>query len=404
MNATNKNLNLLLSGQLVSQVGDKFYLLALSFWVLTTTKSPALMGLVLACSLIPSLLLGFVSGAFVDRYDRKTIIVMTDIVRGLIIGFVALAYLSGFLNVAVLVISQILLSINAAFFDPAVPAVIPRIVAKDQLTKANSKTEFIRGMSTIAGPVLGGLAVAAFGYGFAFIFNSVSFLVSAFFESFMKIPPVERTAGEKQTIRRDIAAGYRYIMGNRGFVIILLMVAVIHFFVGSIEVVIPVLADSLNGDGARNLGYIQASLGVGAVVMAMIISIFSIDNKEGLLLFSSVFFIGLAYTAASILVLSGAAGVLPFLFLFFVIGSLLILAGTCFKSILMKQTDDGMAGRVFGVVGSVGNGSIPLAMLVYGFLLTRLNLSNLVLVSGLLLLPLSIISYKQWAPKRPRGA
>lgn len=394
--SVNKNLTLLLSGQLVSQVGDKFYLLALSFWVLKTTGSPALMGIVLACSLLPSLIVGFISGAFIDRYDRKAIIVGTDITRGLIMSFTAVAYLLDFLNVLIILISQILLSINAAFFDPAVPAIIPGIVEKEQLTKANSKTQFINGISSIFGPVLGGIAVAAFGYLFVFLFNAVSFFVSAFFESFLKIPPLKKQENTKTSIRREILAGYKYIMNDKGLIIILIMVAVLHFFVGSIEVIIPVLASSLPGTGAKNLGYIQTAFGIGAVFMALIISIYNIDKREMKFLFSSIFLVGLGYIILSFLSLIGIGVVIPFLSVFLLIGSFIILGGTCFKSILQKNIDDNMAGRVFGVVSSVGNGSIPLAMLVYGFLLTYFDFYNLILISGLILLPLSVIFYRKY--------
>jgi len=71
---SNKNFVLLLSGQFVSQIGDKFQMIALSFWVLKTTGSSAKMSVVLAASLIPSLILGFFSGAFIDRYNRKKLL------------------------------------------------------------------------------------------------------------------------------------------------------------------------------------------------------------------------------------------------------------------------------------------------------------------------------------------
>ncbi len=264
----NKNLGLLLMGQLVSQVGDKFYLLALSFWVLKTTGSPAKMAIVLASSLFPSLILGFLSGVFIDRYSRKWIIVGTDAIRGLVIGFVAAAYFYGFLTFEIIIVSQVLLSINAAFFDPAIPTVIPQMVEGKDLAKANSMTEFIRGMSTIIGPVLGGIAVASFGYLFAFAFNAASFLVSAFFEGFLKIPPVEKGQVEKASFKRELLDGYKYILSEKKLMVILAMVAVIHFFVGSMEVIIPVLADGLAGEGARNMGFMQTAFGAGAVYEA----------------------------------------------------------------------------------------------------------------------------------------
>ena len=98
----NRNMSILLSGQLVSQIGDKFYMLALSFWVLETTGSPAKMGLVLAFALIPSLLLGFFTGVFIDRYNKKTIIVLTDIIRGAIILTLTLFYLRNALNMTLI--------------------------------------------------------------------------------------------------------------------------------------------------------------------------------------------------------------------------------------------------------------------------------------------------------------
>jgi MFS family permease len=95
----NTNLALILSGQFVSQIGDKFYMLALAIWVLDTTNSPAMMGGVLFCSFFPTFLVGFIAGAFVDRYDRKIIIVAADFIRGLVIAVVACLYFFKLLNI-----------------------------------------------------------------------------------------------------------------------------------------------------------------------------------------------------------------------------------------------------------------------------------------------------------------
>ena len=389
----NKNLSILLSGQLVSQIGDKFYMLALSFWVLQTTGSPARMGTVLAAALIPSLLLGFVSGTFIDRYNRKMIIAGTDFLRGLVISVVALLYSLDLLNFYMILISQVLLSINSAFFDPAISAVIPQIVPVDEMTRANSKHQFVQGFSSIIGPVIGGVTVAAFGVGFVFIVNAVSFIISGCFELLIRIPEPRERGKSRSAIVKDIQAGYRYILSDRALMVILVMVGAIHFFVGSIEVVMPVAAISLSGNGAQNLGFFQTSLGLGAIVMAMILSVKAFSGRESRVLFGSVFLVGILFVTAAFSESLSNRSVWPFLPVFILIGCFIVSAGTAFKSLLQRRVDQRMTGRVFGVAGSIGNGSIPAAMMIYGFLLDRFSYDHLLLVSGLLLLPLSLISH-----------
>lgn len=390
----NRNISILLSGQLISQVGDKFYMLALSFWVLETTGSPAKMGLVLACSLMPSLILGFFTGVFIDRYNKKTIIVLTDIIRGAVILILTFFYLRNALNMTLVLTGQILLSINSAFFDPAIPSLIPQIVEKENLSRANSMTQFVRGISSIAGPVLGGMAVAGFGYTPVFFFNALSFFISAFFESFMTIDGPAGCAGRKEfRIRQDIAEGFCYMSRNTGFLIILFMVAAIHFFVGSIEVIIPVLSTKLIGHGARNIGLIQAAFGGGMVCMALIVGLFSLKNREVQYLFGSVFCVGIIFVLISLLKKSHFMSVFTYLPLFLTWGIFIVVAGTSFQTIIQKKTSESMRGRVFGVVSSVGNGTIPLAMICYGNFMGRFSISDLLLVTGIILLPLSLFSY-----------
>jgi len=391
----NRNFLFLLAGQFVSQIGDKFHMIALSFWVLKTTGSSAKMGAVLAATLIPSLLVGLFSGAFIDRYNRKLIIVGTDVLRGIIIAVFAFLFYFERMNFYVILLMQVLLSINSAFFDPAIPSVIPQIVDKKDLISANSKHQFVNGFSTVAGAFLGGIFISIFGYLWVFVVNAVSFLLSAGLECFIQIPdrPGGNVTPEQPGIFDDLRQGYVYIFSKKVLMILLLMVLVIHFFVGSIEVFMPVIADAISSNGAKVFGFFQAGFGLGTIAMAFILSIKSISGNEKAALFSSVFFIGLILVTASFL--QGNATVLlsVYLVMIFFSGCCIICAGISFKTLLQKSIDNKFAGRVFAVAGSVGNASIPAAMVIYGFLLEKYDFHGLLMVSGLVLMPLSIISF-----------
>ena len=399
----NRNLALLLTGQLVSQIGDKFHMLAVAFLVLKTSGSPAKMGLVLFCSIFPGMLLGVISGSFLDRYSRKRIIVAADIIRGGIVAIIGMLFYFDFLTFPALLAAQLLISACTAFFDPAIPAIIPQIVEWEQLPRANSQTQFVSGISAIIGPVLGGLTVAWVGYLPVFIFNAASYLFSAGFESFIRIPRIETAASGTTKIITDIHEGCRYIYRHYRLMVILGMVGVIHFFVGSIEAVIPVLASDLDGDGAKNIGYIQTCFGLGTVLAALYISIRNIIQRESWYLFGSVFLIGLSMLALSGTYTSGIRIISLYLAIFMAIGGLIIFAGTSFRSMIQKEVEDRMMGRVFGFVSSVGNISIPLAMLVCGLLMESVHHSIISAVSGFLLLPISMVAFNKYRATRRTG-
>ncbi len=378
----NKNLSILLSGQLISQVGDKFYLLALSYWVLESTQSAAMMGVVLFCTIFPETVISLVAGAFVDKYNRKWIIVGTDFFRGLIVLSLGVMFYLDALNLVFILLAQVLLSVNAAFFNPAIPAVIPQIVNEDQLNNANSQTQLIRGIAMIAGPVLGGLSVAAFGYLFVFLFNAASFLISSLFELFLKLPSGK---GEQQgtTLVEDIKEGYRFMLADRQLITLVATIAVIHFFVGAVQTITPVFASQLAGDGVKNLGFLQTAIGVGMVVISFVFGFVRVlENRERKVLFGSIFMVGLVNVVISGLYYLGLNNAVYHLVPFFCYGGFIILAVTSFRTLIQKSIPNHMAGRVFGVAFSAGDVSIPLAMLLFGFLLDRVNLGTLLTVSG----------------------
>lgn len=393
----NRNFTLLLTGQLVSQVGDKFHTIALSLWVLSTFGSTAKMGAVLAASLIPSLILGLFSGSIIDRYHRKVLIVGTDVIRGLVLACFALLCYSGQMSFSLILLLQVILSVNAAFFDPAIPSVIPQIVPEPSLNRANALHQFVAGFALIGGAVLGGIFMGAFGFFWVLVLNAASFLMSALFESFIAIPVIRSES--RESLMAAIRDGYRYVFRNRLLGIVLFMVFLIHFFVGSIEVFMPVIADRISperltlerisGSGAETLGFFQAAFGGGSILAGFLLSLLPWNGTEKQTLFSAVFVMGGIYGVLSFLPVSptGFSGAL------FLFGLAIMTAGISFKTLLQRHTDVRYSGRVFALAGSLGNAAIPGAMIVYGLLLEQIDFRGLLLVSGLVLMGLSLISF-----------
>lgn len=402
----NKNFALLLSGQLVSQIGDKFHMIAIAMWVLKTTGSSAKMGLVLAASLLPSLILGLVSGAFIDRFNRKAIIVGADLIRGGVIAVFALLFCFDMISFAGVLVMQVILSMNAAFFDPAIPSIIPTIVPAEKLADANSKHQFVNGFSTIAGAFLGGVAITAFGYIWVFIINGVSFFISGIFECFISLES-QRSENKSrlslQNIFCDLKSGYTYILSRSTLLILLFMVMIIHFFVGSMEVFMPVIAGALSSGGAGALGFFHGAFGSGCIAMAFALSFIDISKKEKTTLFGSVFVIGALYVGGSFFNMNNPAAFYLFCSMIFLFGAGIIMAGVSFKTLLQKRIDNAFAGRVFAVAGSVGNASIPLAMILYGLMLEKIQIRPLLMISGLVLMLISGVSIVLYKEKNHGG-
>ncbi len=175
--------------------------------------------------------------------------------------------------------------------------------------------------------------------------------------------------------------------------ILLFMVGVIHFFVGYIEVFIPVIALMFKQEGPKALGFFHTSFGFGTIIIAFILSISNFALNERKSLFIGVFLIGIVFLfmgLAKLLLIDTFYIYLP---LFVILGCVVMIAGVSFKTLLQKSVDNEYAGRVFGIAGSIANGSIPLAMILFGFLLEFNSLQNLLYLCGLVLLFLSLISY-----------
>jgi MFS family permease len=176
---SNRPLVRLLGGEFVSSIGDWLYLVALLIVVYRTSADPLLLGLVGAARVLPYVLLSVPAGIVADRFDRRLVLLVTDVARGVImVGLAVLVAADG--PLWAIVALAIMATCFSSFFGPTIGAYLPSLVRDErELGPANSAWSTLDNLAFVIGPAIGGLLIAASGLALAFVLNAVSFAAVA---------------------------------------------------------------------------------------------------------------------------------------------------------------------------------------------------------------------------------
>lgn len=394
----NRNFSLLWFGQLVSQLGDKVYNIALMWWLFEKTASPFFVSSFLIASILPELVFGPLVGVYIDRWNKKKILIAADFARGIIILLLAVLYQLSLLAIWHIYIAALFISLCSAFFNPATMSVIPTVVERNELQQANSLSQIIAGAVTVIGPLLGASSVVILGYTGVLIFNSCSYIISGLAEAFLKLTAIEDDAKDldKESIFFRMLEGFRYIREDLRVTTVLILVAVVHVFVGSIAVAMPFLANILEGNGLNNLGILQAAFGAGMIVGAVYLSKYGGNFFKGLHLLCAIVCMGVGILMLGALQLTYIHTVEPYAILCIVIGTCIAVISVFWRTLAQICVPEKMAGRVFSVLSTTGDISLPISMGVFGLLLNFATNAEVLFGAGVALILIGIeIVYKR---------
>ncbi|MEG0773086.1 MFS transporter [Clostridium sp.] len=383
----NKNFFLLWQGQLVSVLGNIVYSIALGFWILDLTGSTALMGSLMATSMVPNLILTPFAGVLVDKWDRKWVIVITDFIRGVFNTLIGVAALLNFIEIWMVFGTALINGLCAAFFNPAISSVQPDIVPKSKLLKANSISTMSSTSMQMIGNAIGGGLYIVFGAAYMFLFNGISFLFSAFTEIFIVVPPIEKS-DKKVTFLEDFKEGFKFTWNFKALRRITLTACFINFVAnGAFLLVLPYFK-SMEFLGPTKYGYAIALESLGMVAGSLLLSVVTIPCRKKF----NVFIIG------SILLC-----ICPILFLFsnnfYIITGLFFLQGlgnaiinTLLSATMQMIVPREMRGKVFALFQSLVMGLSPLGTLLGGILGEVLPL-KIVMGGGFIILLIEMIGF-----------
>jgi MFS family permease len=267
---SNRNYRNTWIGQIVSEIGDHFNNIAVFSLALATTKSGLVVTGIMLARAIPAMLIGPAAGVVLDRFDRKRVMIASDLTRAV----VALAFL---LTVNrghtwLLYLLSALLMGASPFFTAGRSAILPAITTREELHMANSLTQTTQWTTLAIGAFLAGTGVGQFGYHVAFVGNSISFLVSAFCISRLFLPgrgfqPERHAITEAEVVRpwHEYAEGLRYMRGIPLLMGLLLINVGWASGGGAAQILFSIFGEMVFKRGPSGIGTIWGCAGVGLV-------------------------------------------------------------------------------------------------------------------------------------------
>ena len=359
----NKNFFLLWQGQLVSMLGDILYMIALDFWILDITGSTGLMGLLSALTMLPRIVLGPFAGVFVDKWNRRNIIVLTDFIRGIVITFVGIAGIFGFIQVWMVFIVGIISGLCSAFFGPAVNSIKPELVHESKFVKANSVTSLATSGMDMIGSAIGGVIYVAIGAPYMFLANGISYLISAFTEIFITEPKREKKA-EKITFVEDFKEGFRFLWNFKTLRNLFLLASLLNLFVNAAFILILPYFKSMPFLGPEKYGLFMASIPMGMLVGSALLSIISIkkNQKFKIYKFGALICLGLL---PFVVIVENFYVMIPIAFISFLFN---VIFNTIFNSAIMLVVPSDKRGKIGALMNTISGGLQPIGTLVGGIL------------------------------------
>jgi len=263
----NRSFSLLWTGQLVSTIGSALTSLAASIYIFRLTGSALSVGLMLMATAAPSLLVGLFAGVFVDRYDRKRIMIIADIARAILIALVPILVPS---NVIWLYVIVMLTSAIGQFFDPAHESVLPEVASDEELAAANSLIAISSFGSTAVGFAAAGLIASAANINWAFYVDAITFVISAVCVYMISIKPIQ---AEEETsaavVIKNLRAGVRQLFSTPVLrSLFSVQVVVLISFGLTNTLLLPFALNALNAtefeyglqEGLTSIGFVVGSL------------------------------------------------------------------------------------------------------------------------------------------------
>jgi MFS transporter, DHA3 family, macrolide efflux protein len=370
---------LLWAGQFVSQMGDRLAMVAFPWLVYKSTGSTLSTGIVLALYTLPYIVFGAFAGVFIDRLNKRAVMVAADVLRAALVILVPFAAPH---SIAAVYALSFAMATAAVFFEPSKLAVVPDIVPAGSLMRANSLMATGENLTEILGYTLAGVTLAYVSTTSAFRIDSVSFVISALALMLMKYRAPLKAASTKAAASfwRELREGLAYLRQHRGLRVNTIMIVACMAGIGASYPLTFFLAIRVLDGGTKAFGAFEAVIAVGYLVGSVALAAVATRVPKGYAMTLGLVVMGLSLVAVSL-----AGEVWQACVPFAVLGIANSFALIAVDTFLQQSVPHELRGRVFGVRFTLAQGTYAVSVLIGGALAGVFDVRALFVVAGILI-------------------
>lgn len=370
---TSSNFRWLWLGQTVSTFGSRFTVVAVPLLVYELTNSATQLGFAFVVQTLAILLFGLWAGALSDRWDRRLTMISADLIRALLVLLIpAVLVLATSPQSVVLMVYAVsfLITATTQFYTPAKISTIPLTVSEEKLLAANSLDQSSAKAAEAAGYALAGILIAAVGVRTAFIIDAVTFTLSAFFISRLRVRKSAEKSLKQTSVIQSVREGFDIIRQSR----VLRATTIYSIFapvgIGAVFPLQVIFAQDIIRVGEAGYGFLQAAISFGVAIGVMVIGFLFSNVRRERLLTGGVTFFGLFHLLGILVpitllrqfdlsVLGTLAVTVPFFILFAIANGAIFLG---LRTLIQENTPNAAIGRVFNVLQVVSNVAFAVGM------------------------------------------
>src|SRR5690554_1942696 len=378
------------SGQFFSILTSSLVNFAIIIWLSLQTGSAEILAFAAIAGMLPQTVIGPFTGALIDRWNRKRIMMLADTFIALCTLILALLFWFDKAELWHIFALLALRSVGSSFHMPAMQASVPLLAPSDQLTRIAGINQIIASVSQIAGPALGAMMITIWDIEYVLIFDVAGALIAVSSLFFVNIPNPEKTENSERHFLKEMKEGAMVVLRNKGLSLVFLYSIIILFFIIPISVLFPLMTiDYFNGTGFQ-AGIVEAVWSVGALVggAVMGVKVYKV-NRVGLINWTYIL-LGAAFMGSGILspngfvwfaVLTGISGIAGAVY------------NSAFTGLVQTKIDPAALGRVFSTFYAIALLPSMLGLIGIGSIADSIGLNTSFIISGLIIIITGIIAF-----------
>lgn len=372
-----RDFRLLLTGMAVSEAGSWLYGVALLVYVFEQTRSPGWVAAATILRTIPYVVLGPLGGVLADRYDRRVVMIASDLSRAVLMFLLAASAASS-MHAAVAIGLAFMTAAAGTAYGPSVAAMTPSVVSERALAGANASMGTIEHIALIVGPAIGGLLLLLGSAALAFVVNGITFLFSAACVVWIRTrSATSNETSARQSVTRRMIDGLNAITSSPQVTIVVAFVFAASFLYGHESVLLVFVSERLLGTGSEGVGFLNAAIGAGGVLAAGATSRLARSERSRRILT-----LGIVASALPLAIVAAVGSPWIAYGLMGLIGAGSIAFEVVSMTLLQRGVPRDVLARVFGMLDSLAVAGVMLGSLVAPLLVAALGLRATLVVVG----------------------